>query len=318
MAALLPLIAGGCAQTVEVQTFVLDADIVAAPQPVPLHVTTPESKHAFTISPSVSIGTGKTMTGDVEGSPPSRAAAFYPVDTARGQGGQLLSIRRVPQDNLSWTQPDYSIGLDLDYAGSSVALALGANIASAGGVDLWGAHGGLGIFGQTKGGMGVRLDMGVSWQAASYDVESVVITTTSWDFLSQSSTDTGRYVDTGDEAKFGYYIAMTFNSAGEDWPVNGFLQVSLARQTLFDFEPSSRATYVFPFPVDVANEPSGAEVSTAVSVVSLTPGLFTNLGKDIRLLAGARVWWDMSETITSGAPGVHPFLQVDFILPTGE
>ncbi|MBP1678782.1 MAG: hypothetical protein H6Q29_693, partial [Bacteroidetes bacterium] len=33
----LTLLAGGCAQTVEVQTFVLDAEITTVPQQVPLH-----------------------------------------------------------------------------------------------------------------------------------------------------------------------------------------------------------------------------------------------------------------------------------------
>jgi len=49
----------------------------------------------------------------------------------------------------------------------------------------------------------------------------------------------------------------------------------------------------------------GREATTGVTLFSLTPGLFTQLTDHLRLVAGARVWWDMSGTITSGAPGVY-------------
>jgi hypothetical protein len=69
-----------------------------------------------------------------------------------------------------------------------------------------------------------------------------------------------------------------------------------------------------PFPI-FRFSPSGGEATTGVTLFSLTPGLFTQLTDDLRLVAGARIWWDMSGTITSGAPGVYPFVQIDFMLP---
>lgn len=317
----LTLLAGGCAQTVEVQTFVLDAEITTVPQQVPLHVTTPASREAFTISPSASFGTGTVMTGDVEGSSPSRGAIFYPVDTIRGPGGQPIAVPRVPEDNLTWARPDYSLGLDIDYAGSNVALALGANYATSDGVDLWGWRTGVGFFGQTEGGLGIRLDLGVAWQKLAYDVSSAVVVTESWQYLDQTTLDTTAvawYKDIGEDTGFGYYIGLTFNTADADWPVNGFLQVSWARQSLFDFEPSRRVTTVW-MPVPIFSvSPSGGEATTAATLLSLTPGIFVELSENVRLLAGARVWWDVSGTITSGEPGTHPFVQLDFILPTSR
>lgn len=318
MAAALTLLLGGCAQTVEVQTFVLNADATAPPRDVPLHVTTAESRGAVTLSPSVSFGMGGVYSGDVGGSPPSRNRNFYPVDTVRGPGGQPQYVRLVPEDNLYWTHPNYSIGLDLDFAGDVVALALGANYASSAGVELWGWRGGIGFQGQTKGNVGVRLDLGIGWQTVAYDVRSVVVVKESWDYLGETYTDTAWYSDTGDEARFGYYVALTFNTGNPDWPVNGFLQASVARQSLFNFEPTRQVTTVWmPFPI-FAVSPSGGEATTGVTLFSLTPGLFTQLTENLRLLAGARVWWDMSGTITSGAPGVYPFVQIDFIAPMGN
>jgi hypothetical protein len=308
------LLVGGCAQTVEVQTFVLDAHVVAPPRDVPLHVTTPESENTVTISPSFSFGMGGVYTGDVEGSPPSRVSHFYPADTVRGPGGQQQLVRQIPEDNLFWTHPDYSIGLDLNFSGGSVALALGANYASSGGVDFWGWRGGVGFFGQTKSGLGVRLDVGIGWQMVTYDVGSIVVVKETWEPFGQTSVDTAWYRDEGDDARFGYYIALTLNTAGADWIVNGFVQASVARQSLFDFEPSRTVQTVFPMPV-VPITVEGGDATTGATLFSLTPGLFTQLTESVRLLAGARVWWEMSGTITSGEPGVYPFIQIDFILP---
>ena len=315
----LPLLIGGCAQTVEVQTYVLNSAVTAPPRDVPLHVTTPESRNALTLSPSVSFGMGGVYTGDVAGSPPTRNANFYPLDTARGPSGQLQFVREVPQDNLAWTHPNYTIGLDLDFTGKVVALALGANYATSGGVDYWGWRGGIGFPGQTKGGLGVRLDLGVGWQMVTYDVASVVVVKNSVDYFghSSSSSDTAWYRDTGDDARFGYYLALTMNSAESSWVVNGFVQASVARQSLFNFEPSHTTTVAWmPLPIPV--EVSGGEATTGVTLLSLTPGLYTQLTESVRLLAGARVWWDVSGTITSGQPGVYPFIQIDFILPMAD
>jgi len=69
--------------------------------------------------------------------------------------------------------------------------------------------------------VGVRLDLGVGWQMVTYDVRSVVVVKESWDYWGETYTDTAWYSDTGDEARFGYYVALTFNSGNPDWPVNG-------------------------------------------------------------------------------------------------
>lgn len=315
-------LAWGCAQTVEVQTFVLDADIVAPPLTVPVHLATPESRNTWTVSPTLSIGAGKTYTGDVEGSPPDRGAVFYPVDTVRGPGGAPVAVRQVPADNLSWSHPDVSVGLDLEYAWNHVAINFGGSYSSTGGQDLWGWRGGLGFFGQTSGGMGIRLDLGLGWQMDYRNVATAVVVTEQWDYPGQTTLDTTAvawYRDAGVETGFGLYAAFTLNTAAPEWPVNGFLQVSYATQSLFDFEPTQQVTtvWVLPIPI-VAASPAGDEVATKVKIVSLTPGLFASLTDHIRLVAGARVWVDVSGSITGGEPGVQPFMQVDFILPTVE
>lgn len=309
------LLAAGCAQTVEIQTWVLDAELEGSAAAPPVHVTPPGKRNSITISPSISFGPSQDIVGDVTDSSPQQAATYYPIDTLYAPDGSIASITRsVPEHNLRWALPSYNVGLDIDIAWQTIALSAGVNVDGQSGSTGLGFNAAVGLFDVGEE-LGVRFDAGVQWRSITYAAQTVVITTiesTGWPYGNTSEPPTVEYYDDRDtRSRLGYFAALTLNSVSLPLPFQLFVQVGLSRQTLFDFEPVYRATNVFlPLPVPMP-ESSGGEAVTAVTWLTGTPGIYVDLATNVRIVAGARVMTDLSGSIASPGVTVIPFAQVD-------
>jgi len=254
------LLLGGCSveQTITVQ----DLNITGAQSSVPLHVTNDSAK---------------ALRAVVHFTPASKtafSAAFLnaPVTT---QGGNTLG---GTTGQMRWTLPSFEAGADFDFPLSrAISLALGANTSG----SQWGWNAGLGFHGQSEG-AGIRLDVGFQWQSFSYDVDYLLLTTTT--LLTHSSTDTQAVHKSESDSHGDFYAALTVNTTRPAGALNLFVQFAYSHQTLYDVD---RQVLVFPF--------FGWSDKTTVSCsnIAVIPGLYFDLSPNVRLLAGARFLWPL-------------------------
>ena len=254
------LFLAGC--SVEQSITVQNLNIAGAQSSVPLHVTNDSAsalRAVIHFSPS---------------SQTSLSAAFYDnVAPAEGQKGYGTTAGQ-----MQWKLPSFEAGADLDFPLShAVSLALGANTSG----NHWGWNAGLGFHGQS-GGAGVRLDAGFQWQSLSYDVDYLLMTTTTT--LFHTTTDTQVVHKSESDSHGDFYAALTVNSTRPLGAVNFFIQFAYAHQTLYDID---RTVLVFPF--------FGWSDKTTISCsnFSMVPGLYLDLSPTVRLMAGARFMWPL-------------------------
>ena len=297
------LLAGGCVATQTIETHILDARLDGAPTQIPIHVTTPQTSGTITVTPYAGLRATPRITGEVEGSPVSDGAPFYPAN-------------QVPDHNLAWNFPAFTAGIDLDVAMQSTAFSFGANYSASNGSTRGGFLAGFGLFNPHPGNIAVRFDGGVTMQGVSSRVASVVVTTTTFNFFGTStSTDTAFYLDTKTELRFGYFASLTFNTTSESSPVNFVLQTAFQHQTLFDFVPYQRVTrqWMVSDPVVVESQSSDGKASTTATFFSLAPALAVELAPDMRLVAGARVFIPIMEKTVSPGTLILPFIRMDIL-----
>jgi hypothetical protein len=307
---------GGCAHTESVSTYILNTTVEGPVAQIPVHITTDGTPNSITITPSASLRVTDGVRGNVDGAPPLQALSLYPPETTVGLGGSTTVRRNPPQYTMAWNLPDYSLGLDLDFTWKSFAFAVGGSYTALGGNSLTGWYGSVGTFAVANANLGFRLDAGISWQAISHTTASVVLTTTELSFLGNvisKTADTTYYLDKQRETKLGYFLSLTLNSVKAEWPVNFFVQLAFNRQTLFDFEPRKVTTMHFPIPI--VEHSSGGNASTAASFISVAPGLHVRIADGIRMVAGVRVMWDLSETLAEPSNITVPFVRFDFTIP---
>jgi hypothetical protein len=304
----------GCATTdQQVTTVVRDASVTGPLFSPAVHPVTDAAKNTLTLSAHVSAPRSSTINGVIVGSEPEKSPWLYPVDSVRLAGGGIAAQRQVPRYNLSWKQPGFSAGMNLDFMWNSVALTLGGSVANTSGRNLYGWSAGLGFFTSESKTVRARLDAGVFGQSLYYDARSVTITNTktTWLFGGSSTTiDTAFYHDYVTESSIGYYGTVTINSAFPSSPVNFFLQGSLVSQPVLEYEPYSRTTinWVMFAPVEVSE--SGGSVSTHALLFGVTPGIFIEPSDNLVMLVGVRCLFDMSDTFTGDTSTFIPFVQI--------
>jgi hypothetical protein len=258
------------------------------------------------------------IKGVVEGSPPGAAPWVYPQDTLYYLGS-FRTVPRKPETNLTWNLPDFTGGLDLDIAWESFALTGGINFSSASGQSLVGWSAGVGIFQVSDRGVGIRFEGGILGQELAYEASSVQIyrATVSPTWFSRGSTfvDTSYYRDYDKDMKLGFYGSLLVNTAYPDWPANFFLQASVFTQPLLKFEPSRRTDHTFMFPFAFTTTHT-SEVSTNVTLMGVTPGIYFEPSPTILITGGVRFIFDVSKSIKEPSNLMMPFLQFSLSFPT--
>ena len=265
------LVLGGC--TVEQTITVENLNLNGAQSSVPLHVTN-DSASALRAVVHFYPGTKTGLTGDINDPPPP---------------GSKKGI-------LQWTLPSIEAGIDFDFPLSrSISLALGAGTSD----KHWGCNAGFGFRSQNEG-TGVRLDVGFEWQSLTYDVNYLQATTTTSIFGTVSDTVA---VHRSESASHGdFYAALTVNSVRPVGAVNFFVQFGYAHQTLYDVDSEFM---IFPF--------FGWSDKTTVSCsnLSILPGLYIDLTRTMRIVAGARFLWPLGLSTTDPACVIAPVVLFD-------
>ena len=269
---------GGCSveQTITVQNL----DIAGAQSSVPLHVTN-DSASALRAVVHVT---------------PSSKTALSAVFSDNASPGTGTNGYRTTAGQMQWKLPSFEAGADFDFPLThAVSLALGANTSG----SHWGWNAGLGFHGQS-GGAGIRLDAGFQWQSLSYDVDYLLMTTTTTPF--HTTTDTQQVHRSESDSHGDFYAALTVNSTRPVGALNFFIQFAYAHQTLYDI---NRTVLVFPF--------FGWSDKSTVSCsnVSVVPGLYFDLSTTVRLMAGARLMWPLGFDQNEPTFLVAPVLMFD-------
>ncbi len=112
----------------------------------------------------------------------------------------------------------------------------------------------------------------------------------------------------------GWFAGMTLNTRVPEWPVQPFVNLTLARQDFFSLQPSVPA----PLTIHVESSSSGdARVRASAMLVTVSPGLALSVGPAQRILLGTRMAFipDWANGEALAMPQVHPivapFFQVD-------
>lgn len=277
------LLLSGCVVS---QEFYLEDVHVSGPmnQP-PVNITKDVKPGQITVSPHLSYNKDRLLKGKIPESEDGPSS----------------------MKDLSWTLPEYTFGVGVDYtAGAHVGVTAGWNFGVARGQGLWNGSLGLAVFGEGPV-VGVRFDAGVQLRAMEHNSYVKVVTTTRG-FFQSTVVDTGYFHDRGTDRALDFYGSLTLNTKVQDWPVNLFLNTALSRQSLLDYSPTTWSE-LHPFP---GTELSTINVQSTATLLIFTPGVFIELGEDMRLLVGARIQFvlDMEETQPSAA--TSPFVQMEF------
>jgi hypothetical protein len=288
----------------------------------PIHVTEEAVTPYFTVSPRFSYKSAQQVSASMEGHTLINSEGIFQVDTILHSDG-TISFQETPGANtyeyvgrnLTWDIATFTGGIDFDarFTKSFAAFA-GLSYSSGNSESVWGGN--LGIaFLIAKSNLGLRLDAGVHVQSVAYDAYTVEVIKTS------SSSGTYEYVvfyhDLGRATQWDPFINLTFNTAPENWFVNFFLNAGFSQQTLIGFTPETKdeehyhdyGIFGYDYHREIVEDKRGK--STA-SYISLTPGLFFQVGKSGRILLGVRFYFDNGLDEATESTYILPMLQADF------
>jgi len=311
----------GCVAEIDQTTYLQEATVVSPIHQPPLHLATQEGKNALTVSPYVSNTVRGSLSGYIPSHTKVNSDGVFQVDTLTDPfGGQYL--RETPGantypfkgNNFSWSAEVPVVGVDLDLAWKWAAIGAGIRYGASDEGSLYGGTIGIGFF-DVGSAMGFRAEGGIVWQMSHFRATSVVVTTERIYPFSGQSTSLGIYEDEETKTRLSWYVSAMLNTTF-DFPIGAFIQGSFSEQSLFSYTPSAHLTTT-PFLLFPAVDEE-TEVSATLTTLMLSPGLFVRLSDRLRLLAGVRIPYIGSGEISSGEQPLIPFVQVDFILPTGE
>jgi hypothetical protein len=271
-----------CGCSVE-ETIAIQHIEVNGPQSAPhIHITNDSVKAVravIHVSPRPGRDLNATFTNEGSSSSDSRAAAPSSSGT------------------LHWNLPPVVGGLDLDIPVSSCVSLTGGVSASD---NLWGYNAGMGFRNDGESG-GLRFDIGFQWQSLSYDVDYTLTTTTSSIFGENTDVQKLHRSETGSHGDF--YCSLTVNSKSVPGALNYFLQAGYVHQTLFDIR---EATFVFPV------FGWSDKVALTSSCLTVTPGIYFDITRSFRIVAGARCLWVMGPDSSDPSFFASPVLLFDF------
>jgi hypothetical protein len=273
------LLWSGCAieQTVAVQN--ID---VTGPQSYPrIHITNDSVKTARAVV-HLSSNTKTALNGSFTNETTSTTASTAGTPSS---------------GKIHWALPRFEGGFDFDLLLSqSVSLTLGANTSA----NLWGFNAGLGLH-REDADAAVRLDLGFQWQSLSYDIDYVLTTKTTSPF--GESEETQNFHKRASASHGDFYGSLTVNTKNQLGSLNFFLQLGYTHQTIFDINTQ---VLVFPF----WGWSNKASLSSSYFV--LTPGIYFDLSKSLRIVAGAKCSLDAGFDSSDPSFLVAPVLLFDF------
>lgn len=235
------------------------------------------------ITPRFTYSNDRRIAGRVDRHTLVNAAGFYQVDTA--WSGNEAYLRETPGantntfrgTNFSWRLPSSTLGIDVEYPLSrGVSLTGGIMFAELSSNAFWGWNAGIGVHSVGQA-VAIRFDAGLQWSTYSYDVLTVVRTTTYTPF--GTSERIGFFRDRGKNSHLGYAMALTVHTAEPTWLVDPFLSLTLSRHPTIDYRPTR-----FLFTPTTAER--DAELS--LSAISYAAGVSISLAHRAQFLAGAR------------------------------
>lgn len=271
----------------------------------PLYITNNSKAGDLRIVPKISYSNSQKIIGRTQGHSNVTLDGTYRVDTV-STGGVVKYMEREGVNthlfsgrNFVWDAPDVTASLSAEYlVTDQISFVLGGNYSSRRSEQYFGAIAGAGFLFEGKN-IAARIDIGAQWTTAKYDVHYVV-TTPPFSFVSREM-EVEFFHDKGKETFVNSYTAVTFNSKVQAWPVQGFLQLAINRQTLVFLERRAK----------IADRSS---VLQSGSFFFVTPGLYLDISPKTRIVAGLHLG-DETELL-EGEPGVVlvPFLQFEFTL----
>jgi hypothetical protein len=201
--------------------------------------------------------------------------------------------------NLRWDMPSYVLGLGVDYGLSKVlSFSAGGNYSEVNGNHFFEWDLGLGLCfeGENSGG---RLEGGIQWEDMSYQA---LFDKYRVDHYILSGIDSVKYLssftESGTHSAVNFYANLILNTKFPASPINGFVRVGYGSTSLID---NSMFTNT-----------NSESISKSVGFITLTPGLFFDVGKWNRLVLGCQFMSPTSMSSSSPAWMISPVVQFDF------
>lgn len=246
-----------------------NAEVNGVPTRDPVKITENREPLSFIASPWFSINKKKDFTAYIEGHSDVNSSGVYVLNPVPGEDyfEEPDGVNRYAYNgnNFLWHIPEAQGGIDLDLALSKHFCVYGGfNFAQMNQRDLLGKRFGVGFFSQSEH-SAVRFDISMRYQDFMYNVEYLKI---------ENYSDQKRvYVirDSNIDTQSNLDFSLTLHTL--DKPVNFFMVITLGNQNFFSFTPS---------------EATLTELQHNSTYTSFGAGLFTNISKDIRIIAGAR------------------------------
>jgi hypothetical protein len=212
-------------------------------------------------------------------------------------------ISQLPQydttKNLNWNLPSYVAGLSFDYGLSKVlSFSAGGNYSQADGKHSFEWDMGLGLCFDGDNSAG-RIEAGLQWEDISYNALFDKYEIDHYFSGVDSVKYLGPFGINGQHSAGNFYINLTLNTRYPNSPVNGFVRIGYGVTSLLDED-------MFP-----QNETEN--ISTSVGFISVTPGLYFDIGKSNRIVLGCQFMSPTSLDSSDPAWLVSPVVQFDFI-----
>ncbi len=262
-----------------------DVKLTGPNHQIPVRVTDRDVEDHLRITPNFSITKNRNIDGNVEIDQDSRLYNLAGYDTA---------------NNLHWNLPAYVVGIGFDYGLSKhLSFSLGGNYSRTKEKKSYEWDAGLGWCFHDKY-VGGRFEVGLQWQdvaySATFDQYEVV---NSWGNPEEvrylySFNRYGKYM-TGN-----FYGNLTLNTVFQGAALNGFVRLGYGVTSVLSNEMLR------------VNEEG--DITTAVGMVNITPGLYINLTEWSRLVVGCEFLSPVSMNSYSPEWLIVPIAQVDFTL----
>ncbi|HEX2867717.1 MAG TPA: hypothetical protein VHO03_11785 [Ignavibacteriales bacterium] len=270
-----------------------NAEVYGVPSRNPVKITENREPLSFMASPWFSMNKNKPLSAYIEGHSDVNSKGVYELNPVPGEDYFIepedVNRYHYSGNNFLWHIPEAQGGVDLDLALTKHFCVYGGfNFAQMNQRDLLGKRFGVGFFSQSEN-SAVRFDISMRYQDFMYDVE----------YLKIENHDGQRRVyvirDENIDTQSNLDFSLTLHSLHK--PVNYFLTLNFGNQNYFSFTPSEAILQ---------------ELDHSVTYAGFGAGLFMNLSKDIRIIAGARYTIYNEEHGTTSMPDF--FIQQDFSL----
>jgi|GEM_PF-654215 hypothetical protein len=264
------LIFNGCSESVEQTLYSGNINVHAPITPPPTHLATKVESGALTVSPHFYFNSNKSIDASTDN---HYKAGVIPGDTNNFY---------VKDKNLSWSQPNSLIGVDVDLAlGKSFALFGGFQYSNAVKKDLLGGNFGIGLF-ETYTSSAFRIDGGCTYQQYAYTAATIVYNKTIFGG-GGSKSDIYYFEDDKVEMNLNPFITLTINSILTEQPLNYFFTFGYFGQNLLGFNPTSLFSPSFnTFVTD-------KRVDCESAFLMLNPGIYYQFDNHTRFVFGVKI-----------------------------